>query len=149
MIYKCSLESLINKDSEVINEISKYQGLSVLYKFHNIILDKYYVGITKRAILNRLYSSKFGHIYKIINNKDLGRLHKDVILRGYAEFEFIIDSIYEDIDDLSNAEISEIERLNSFYNGYNGNLGGLGSNGLIVITNGLVNKRIKPNEKNS
>lgn len=146
MYYKCNIRDLINKNKEVISELLKFDNKLVLYKFHNIVNGKYYVGITKSSITRRLYSSKFGHIFKIINNKDLGRLHKAIINEGYDNFEFIIDSIYNTINDLDNAERSEIRRLDSFNNGYNGNLGGLGSDGLIIINNGIINKRIKPDE---
>lgn len=137
------LADLLRRTESVELLLNSTRFNSLIYRFHDRLNDKNYIGLTSN-LPARLYSDLFGHVTRILSG-EYSRLYKSIRLHGVENFEFRIEELCSK-EDLNDREKFYISYYDSFYNGYNATLGGGGGNGLIPITNGVINKRIKPGE---
>lgn len=97
-----------------------------IYKFHNKITSKDYIGQTVRTLNERISE----HLYDALHNKDNNYFHNALKKYGIENFEIsILHTVDAEckkslLNQLNILEIQEIERHNSFNNGYNSNTGG-------------------------
>lgn len=101
-----------------------------IYKFHNKITNKDYIGQTIRTLNDRIRE----HLYEALHNKDNNYFHNALNKYGIENFEISIlhtvDSENKQLllNKLNLLEIEEIKNHNSFENGYNSHIGGFNHN---------------------
>lgn len=131
-------------DEEVLKKLREYSSTPVVYRINEIGTERNYIGSTSN-IYSRLYNTKFGYIHKIDNNLG-GRIHDAIRRLGYDKFQLIIE-MTGSLDEVRSSEPEYIIRYDSFNSGYNGSKNGrYGDDGMITITDGMVTKRVRPNE---
>lgn len=97
-----------------------------IYKFHNKITDKVYIGQTVRTLNERISE----HLYEALNNKDNNYFHNALNKYGIENFDICVLHTVDApdkqslINKLNILEIQEICNYNSFQEGYNANTGG-------------------------
>ena len=100
--------------------------IGYIYKFHNKITDKVYIGQTLRTLNERIGE----HLYEALNNKDNNYFHNALNKYGIENFDICILHTVDApdkqslIDKLNILEVQEICNYNSFQEGYNANTGG-------------------------
>lgn len=101
-----------------------------IYKFHNKVTNKDYIGQTVRTLNERIGE----HLYDASHNKDNNYFHNALNKYGIENFEISIIHTVDApnkkllLEKLNLLEIQEIENYNSFNNGYNSHQGGFNHN---------------------
>lgn len=101
-----------------------------IYKFHNKITNKDYIGQTVRTLNDRISE----HLYEASHNKDNNYFHNALNKYGIENFEIsILHTVDAEnkqllLNKLNLLEIKEIKNHNSFEDGYNSHMGGFNHN---------------------
>lgn len=116
----------------------------LIYRIHNLITNKSYIGRTKVNLDYRFFSAWHYTHFDCYNDKSVNKhLYNSMRKYGLENFELsILSTNPEDVEAIF------IEKFDSYHNGYNDNATGLGSNtlGNVWINKSSEVKSINPSE---
>lgn len=115
---KFNLTEVVDKSARFLNYISEFRN--VVYSFHCIETNQYYIGITNN-IFYRLYSEDIGHLnfMYFAESSPGSRLQMAISRYGVDKFEYSIIFSNNKYKVVSDKEAEYIKEFNSCYNGFN------------------------------
>ena len=120
----------------------------LIYRIHNLVNDKSYIGFTKLNLSYRFFEAWYGSHFDHYLDKDCN-VHLYNAMRKYGLENFTLSILSIDPNDTESIFIKEFD---SFYNGYNRNFTGLpyalgsGTEGKTWINNGKERALVKTSE---
>lgn len=125
----------------------------IVYKITNTVNNKSYIGTTKLSIRYRFFECWQGSHFKLYEENPNIHLYRAMNKYGIDNFTLEVVRYCSSVQEMDDLEEEVITYYDSYHNGYNRTKDGKGSHhntsvnkGRIRVTNGIVNRVIKPND---
>lgn len=133
-------------------KLNSYTG-GILYRIHNLVTDKSYIGITK-VLWYRLFSTKFGHLAVGYDKGENHKLYNSMRKHSLENFQLEVLLKTDDISEPRRREEEFISIYDSYHNGYNLSYNGKATwklnggmpKGYIAMNNGMYSTFVSPDD---